>query len=77
MTLQGFLDHAIDGGKGILQKRCTTFQHLPACALIAGCALHAVTAGKTVGQQLMLGTENIDAEMAMALDDGPGACRAV
>ena len=72
VAFDDFLDGAIDDGERVLEAPRAGGELAPSRAFVASRPVNPVATGEPVRQILVARVEDVDAIVALALDDGPG-----
>ena len=72
MTLDRFLEFAIDSGQRASENCRSGRQFVPLRLVVAPAALHAVATGKSIGDRLLIFSQHVDAEGAEMVERRPG-----
>ena len=72
MAFDDFLDGAIDDGEREIEAPGASGELAPSRAFVAGRPFDSVTTGESIRHILVARVEDVDAIVALALDDGLG-----
>ena len=72
VALDDFLDRAVDDGERVLEAPGARGELAPSRAFVASRPVDPAASGEPVRQILVARVEDVDAIVALALDDGPG-----